>query len=149
MTHDVFKSTSFRVRTPDGTMNIIIMEGTDGQPFEVQPFIGKAGSSLAAWAAATCAMVSVALRNKIPLQTIINELADITSDGTARIGASGVCRSGPEGVYSALIQYRNDVREREFGAESASEQASPERVVLRGDAAVRTIPFSGEAASDR
>lgn len=141
MAHDVFKSMSFRVRTPDGNMTVIILEDENGQPFEVQAFIGKAGSSLAAWAAATCSMVSVALRSKVPLQVIINELADITSDGTARIGASGVCRSGPEGVYSALIQYRNDVREREL--ELTREVA--DRVDVRDNSPARSDFVSSEA----
>lgn len=142
MAHDVFKSVSFRVRTPDGTMNVIVMEDDNGNPFEIQAFIGKAGSSLAAWAAATCAMVSVALRNKVPLQTIINELADITSDGTARIGATGNCRSGPEGVYSALIQYRNDIRER-------TAEPTTERLVLRDNSSARADSFGSEAVGNR
>lgn len=140
---DTFRSYSYRVNTPDGTMNVFILEDSNDQPFEVQPFIGKAGSSLAAWAAACCGMVSLALRRKVPLQDIIDELADITSDGTARIGASTICRSGPEGIYSALIQYRNDVRERENARDAATE-----RVDLRNSTEVRNIPLSNEAVSN-
>lgn len=139
MAGDVYQSWSYRVKTPDGTMHVIIMEDSNGNAFEIQPFIGKAGSSLAAWAAATCAMVSLALRSKVALQDIINELADITSDGTARIGASVVCRSGPEGIYSALIQYRNEVRDRENQREAAT------GMELRDNSTPRSVPVSSEA----
>lgn len=129
---NTYASWSFRVLTPDGTMNVIVME-EDGEAFELQAFIGKAGSAVAAWCAACAAMVSLSLKNKIDLQVIINELADITSDGTARIGASTVCRSGPEGIYSALIQYRNTKKEEASVRESyRSNELSSVGEILKG-----------------
>lgn len=134
----LFKGYNFRVYTPDGTMFVDIMEDTDGQPIEVHAFIGKAGSAVAAWAAATCGMVSLGLRRGIPLQDIINELADITSDGTARIGNATDVRSGPEGVYSALINYRNAKREEANAAEA-------EGVDVRDSSSTRTLATNSEA----
>lgn len=132
MTHEIYKSATYRVHTPSGTMFINIMENANGDPFQIDVHIGKAGSELAAWAAATSGLISLALRNHTPLQTVISELADITSDGTARIGATSNCRSGPEGIYSALVLYRNDKLEEEYGS-----SAPDERVDIRDSATAR------------
>lgn len=105
-----YKSTTYRVYTPDGTMFVNIMEDEEANVKGILVNIGKAGSALSAWAQATATMVTLALSNGVPLQAIIDELKDITSDGHARIGASADARSGPEGIYSALIQFRNDKR---------------------------------------
>lgn len=106
---NMLRSTSYRVYTPSGTMFVNIME-EDAKIVGILVNIGKAGSELSAWAQALASMVTVALNNNVSLQTVIDELKDITSDGQARIGASSDARSGPEGIYSALIQYRNDKR---------------------------------------
>jgi len=106
----MLRSTSYRIYTPSGTMFVNIME-EDDKVKGILVNIGKSGSELSAWAQALASMVTVALNNGVSLQTVIDELKDITSDGQARIGASADARSGPEGIYSALIQYRNDKRD--------------------------------------
>ena len=105
-----YKSTTYRVYTPDGTMFVNIMEDESANVKGILVNIGKAGSALSAWAQATATMITLALEYGTSLQAVIDELKDITSDGHARIGAVTSTRSGPEGIYSALIQFRNDKR---------------------------------------
>lgn len=99
-----FKSIIARVRTPDGTLYATITEDADGNPFMVQFNIGKAGSQVVAWSQALAVTITMGLQNGIPLHKFIEELSGITSDRQARI-LGNTCRSGPEGVYMALLYY--------------------------------------------
>lgn len=101
---------SFRFRTPDGTAIIIIDEREDGQPQHIFYNIGKAGTSVSAWAHALARMTSFALQSK-SLQEVIDELADIASDRVIFSNGKSV-RSGPEALCFALMQYKNIVEGR-------------------------------------
>lgn len=99
-----YNSLIVRVRTPDGTLFATISENKEGEPFMVQFNIGKAGASVGAWSQALAATISMGLQAGIPIHKFIEELSGISSDRTARsLGSS--CRSGPEGVYMALLRY--------------------------------------------
>lgn len=102
-----YKSVVMKVRTPDGTVFVNVMENEDGKPFQVIVNIGKAGSAVAAWAQALGSMISIALQteDEKAFDKIITELSSITSSGTAR-SITSRCTSGPEGVWMALIRYR-------------------------------------------
>lgn len=102
---EFFKSEVIRVRTPDGTLFAIIMENDDGSPREVQLSFGKAGTALAAWAFSLAGLITMNLQAGMPLEKIIDVLGGITSDKSARIIGNN-CRSGPEGVWMALMRYR-------------------------------------------
>lgn len=106
----ILRSTTYRIYTPDGTMFVHIMEDDNNAVQGILVNIGKAGTRVSAWAQSVASIITLALSSGASLQTVIDELKDITSDGTPRIGSATTVRSGPEGIYSALIQYRNDKR---------------------------------------
>lgn len=100
---DAQPSTTIRVRTPDGTMFVHIMEQQEA-PRHVLINIGKSGHSLQAWADALARVVSLALRSGLTLQSIITEVSNITTErGTYSSGIN--VRSGPDGLAHALLQY--------------------------------------------
>ncbi len=101
---DLNTSVNCKVRTPDGTVFVNVVE-KDGEPDQVIINIGKAGAPIAAWAQALGAIVTAALQNGVPLEKILTELSSLTSSGTPRSLISPI-RSGPEGVYVGLMHYR-------------------------------------------
>lgn len=121
---EMFRSTISRVSTPDGTMFVIVAENNDGEPNHVTINIGKAGHALAAWAFALSAVITLGLQNGIKLEAFLTILSSITSDGNARALGSK-CRSGPEGVWMALMMYRKakfEDLEKVLGGDSDSEE---------------------------
>lgn len=102
-----------RIETPDGQMFVTIAEDVNGKPALVQVNIGKSGTALSAWANATAELISVCLQAGVPLDTLIEILSDITSDGRARIaiGDNVQIRSGPMGIWAALVRYRKNKKE--------------------------------------
>lgn len=95
---------TIRIRTPDGTLFVWVNE-KDNKIESVKLQIGKAGAAVAAWADAMAAMINLALSHGTTLDELIETLSNITSDRSARTIESN-CRSGPEGVWMALIRYR-------------------------------------------
>jgi hypothetical protein len=98
---------SFRVPSPDGPATVIISEMPSGP--HIQIFIGKAGTSVAAWSDALAAMTTFALQST-SLDEVINALADITTDRIAFRGDT-YSRSGPEALVIALRTYREILKE--------------------------------------
>lgn len=120
---ETYQSVQMKVRTPDGTMFVNIME-KDGQPFQVIINIGKAGSAVAAWAQALASMISAGLQAGVKFETFLTELSSITSSNLARTVHS-TCTSGPEGVWQAFVRYRNDrfkMLQEQLGAEGLLEE---------------------------
>lgn len=104
----VFNNLTFQVHSPDGLMFVSIMEDTEGKPCAIEIKVGKAGAPLRAWCHCLGRMVTMAFEKGATLSEIIEELSLQTSDGI-RITSNGMkCRSGPEGVYIALMEYRRD-----------------------------------------
>ncbi len=102
--NELMHSIVSRVRTPDGTIFVNVVE-KEGEPDSVFLTIGKAGGAVAAWAYALSSIITVALQNGVPLEKILTELSSITSSGTPRMLGTPI-RSGPEGVYVGLMHYR-------------------------------------------
>lgn len=107
----VYKSTTIKVKTPDGTLFVDVLEDTDGKPFKLLARIGKSGSITMAWVDAVAALASAMLETK-GLDHTISELYNIRSDrvvitGMVRNRAVEV-RSGPEGFAYALSVYKRD-----------------------------------------
>jgi hypothetical protein len=100
---------SYRWRTPDGDVTIFIVD--DIKP-SIQIFIGKCGSTVAAWAYALAEMTTFALENR-SLDEVIDKLSNISSD---RVTFSrGVqCKSTAEALAFSLLEYKraklNDAR---------------------------------------
>lgn len=95
-----------RVRTPDGTLFAIVVENADGSLNSVQFTIGKAGASVAAWANALAEVMTLSIQKGASLEELITVLSGITSQREAR-SLGSTCRSGPEGVWQALVRYKH------------------------------------------
>jgi ribonucleoside-diphosphate reductase alpha chain len=106
----IYKSVNYRIETPSGTMHVTIMENAEGNPCRVAINIGKAGTDLNAWAFALSEMISVLLESGLPYAKILEHLSSITSGERPRvaIGSNVSVRSGPEGLWVALMRYRKD-----------------------------------------
>ena len=107
-TKNKFEGESIRVPTPEGTLNVFILENEDGIPFEIQVIIGKSGSSLAAWANSTAALCSMLLQtNSVKINDLINILCGQNGDKERLTEHKEIVKSGPDGLALALLKYQN------------------------------------------
>jgi len=74
---EVLTGRTTKIKTGLGNLFITINE-SEGKPFEVFATIGKSGGSIMAKAEVTGRLVSLALRNDIPIEEIIKQLLDIS-----------------------------------------------------------------------
>lgn len=102
----IYKSVVSKVRSPDGTIFVNVMENYVGEPIGLIINIGKSGSAVAAWAQALGEIITLSLENGIKLEMILTKLSSITSSGSAR-SKDIVVNSGPEAVFIALLKYRS------------------------------------------
>jgi hypothetical protein len=115
---EVFKSMNVKIESPDGTMYVTVMENEHGVPFKIMVNIGKAGSSLNAWAAIVADFVSDTI-TRVGVNSAIAKLLNVSSDKVSytpdSVTNDGVTtiRSGPEAIAYALIKYRTE-RQREL-----------------------------------
>jgi len=105
---EVFNNLTFRVETPDGEMFVSVMEDKQEKICAIDIKIGKAGSSLGAWAHSFARLITMAIEHGVTVEELITELSSQTSD-RLRLNNNGVnVRSGVEGVYVALTEYKRD-----------------------------------------
>jgi len=98
-------SSSVKVTTPDGVIFVHIIDHPISKaPLKVELTIGKAGSSVQAWAQALSRMITLALKNGANIGSIIEEVSAITSDRIS-FSSNRAVRSGPDGIAQALIIY--------------------------------------------
>lgn len=102
-----FRSVNVRVPTPDGTMYVTIMENENRRPFQILINIGKAGTSVSAWADALSRIVSKLFETGVGVNEIIEEFSLMGTDKVARMDDGSQVHSGPEGVAVALMRYRS------------------------------------------
>jgi len=100
---EVLKSSTVKVSTPDGTMFFTILEN-NGKPVGVDIVMGKAGSSIQAWSKALSVLLTLALRNKVELSTIAEEISGITSDKLTYSNDRTV-RSVPDAITQSILLY--------------------------------------------
>jgi hypothetical protein len=93
--------------TPDGKATIIFVEEDKGKIYKIFFTIGKAGSSINAWAFALAEMVAVSIRSGRDLADIISDLSSITSSRAVYTTNGLACRSGPEALMIGLMRYRD------------------------------------------
>lgn len=105
---DKFDGITIQVPTPDGAMFVTIMEDVTSKPVGIQIHIGKAGGALAAWASALSRIMSLALDNGATINDLITELSSHTSDRRRETSKGESVRSGIEGIWTALMQYKRD-----------------------------------------
>jgi len=97
---DTLDSTTVKVPTGCGNLYITISEHNN-KPFEIFCVLGKSGKSTMAKAEVVGRMVSLALRHKIDLEEIINQLINI--DGGSPIAwKDTVIKSIPDAVAKIL-----------------------------------------------
>lgn len=104
---EVLPSVTIRVKTPDGTMFVNISE-RNRVPYRIDITIGKAGSAIQAWAAATSSLLTLAVRSGLNLHILIEELSNINSDKISSSLDGRIVRSGPDGIVQALYIYMHD-----------------------------------------
>lgn len=99
---EFFPMFSSRWRSPDGIVHVFI---TETNPITINITIGKAGSSVAAWAYGLSELVNLVLQNH-NIETVIERLQDITT-GQSTFNTNGVqVRSTVEAVAFALREYQ-------------------------------------------
>ena len=93
---------SFRWTTPDGVAFVFVTETT---PIQINVVIGKSGTSLAALVYALCEFINAMLHYKT-LDEVIDILQHITTSKSV-FNTNGLqCRSTPEAIAFALIEYK-------------------------------------------
>lgn len=105
---DKFDGITIQVPTPDGTMFVTILEDLAGKPMGVQIHIGKAGAPIAAWSNALARIISLALDKGADMNDLVSELSSQTSDKNRMSTRGEIVRSGVEGLWIALMQYKRD-----------------------------------------
>lgn len=93
-------STTTKIHTGYGNLYITITE-VDGKPFEVFCSIGKSGGSIMAKAEVTGRLVSLALRNGIPVKEVVDQLTDISGEQPMAT-SDGLVKSIPDAVGKVL-----------------------------------------------
>lgn len=106
-----YPSLNYRRRTPPGQIFVNIVEDEDRKyPIFINIIASKCGTEFAAYceSVARLASVIIELDPEYGIDTILQELSNITSDRSTQQGNGVVCRSGAEGIYLALSDYKHD-----------------------------------------
>lgn len=97
----VLSGVTKRIETPVGRAYITINFNGANKPFEVFANIGKAGSDVAAFTEAIARLISLALRNNIPVEEIIKQLEGIGGSMSVGFGLNRIT-SVPDAIAKAL-----------------------------------------------
>jgi len=110
-----FPNVTIRKKTPVGVLFVSIMEDPETKlPVQLIINSGKAGSEFAAFTDSIARLANVILSsNENGLDIILSELSNITTDRTARNSNGILVRSAAEGIYMALLDYKNE-KSKEF-----------------------------------
>lgn len=103
------RSDTMQVRTPDGTLFLTVVENPDKTLNSFHITIGKAGAPIAAWSSAVSALMTLAVDKGAQIEDLLVALSNLSSDRVT-YNSSGMCRSGPDGVWQGLMLYREGVR---------------------------------------
>lgn len=101
----VHNAVSIMCLTPDGTVTVIIEESDTDRPIAVHIYLGKAGSSLQAWAQSLSELISMMLGRGLGISHIIQCLSNQHSDKISRTESGVFIQSGPAGVAYCLHRY--------------------------------------------
>ncbi|EKD78558.1 MAG: hypothetical protein ACD_41C00323G0001, partial [uncultured bacterium] len=112
---------TYKIKTGYGTMFVTVNHDEDGQPFEVFATIGKAGGVFAEESEAICRLVSLALRARIPLQTVIEQVKGIRGPMPI-FGKNGMILSIPDAIGQVLSQHKLDLEAKQTPAQQAAER---------------------------
>jgi hypothetical protein len=98
-------SVTIKVATPDGKMFVIIVDDENGNPTRVIIAIGKAGSTLMAWAESISRLATRLFKNGSTVHEVVKELTGIRADRLTLHNGTEIT-SGPEGLAKALLIYQ-------------------------------------------
>lgn len=107
---DIKGSYSFKFTTPDGVATVFIVEKEQGIVEKIDYFVGKAGSSVSAWAFALVEFINFSIKKGMTLNEVTNTISNITSGRSVRSINGLDCRSGPEAIFLALMKYRGMIK---------------------------------------
>lgn len=91
--------------SPDGSMSVIFSE-EKGKVIQIQIFIGKAGSTLRAWATSFAEVMTLGLQRGVTVDDFYNVLVEQTSDKNVMLKPGYYIHSGPEAVAVAILKYK-------------------------------------------
>lgn len=94
-----------RVETPDGSLFVVVVEDTLGEPMEVHLSLGKTGTTIRAWTEAVQACITLLLKTGTRLEDIINLFTNVTTGKLVYHAGVFPIKSGPEGLAHALKIY--------------------------------------------
>lgn len=120
-----FANQTIRVVTPEGTMFVSIMTDDSEKPVAVDIIIGKAGTTIRAWAQSLARIMTVALEHGVTIENFIEELSSQHSSKSRRSTDKIDVYSGPEGVCVALLKFnriRHERRRRQYGVDDDDER---------------------------
>ena len=127
-----FPTITFQIPSPDGTAYVQILENPSGGIYRIIFQLGKAASSVNAWADALARMVTTSLNNGVDINTVLDELSNITTGKSVWVSGDMYCRSGPEALYIALLRYRNENLLAELSDTSEPTPRPPKLFPVRG-----------------
>jgi ribonucleoside-diphosphate reductase alpha chain len=134
---------TYKIKTGYGTMFVTVNHDEKGQPFEVFATIGKAGGVFAEESEAICRLVSLALRARIPLATVIEQIKGIRGPMPV-FGKGGMILSIPDAIGQVLSQH---IQELEAKQTPAQQQAEAEKEVVRMQAQTESLVEETAAAT--
>ncbi|MBN1968474.1 MAG: vitamin B12-dependent ribonucleotide reductase [Candidatus Delongbacteria bacterium] len=103
---DVIEGKTYKTTTGEGTMYVTV-NTIDGVPFEIFSSIGKAGGNSAAQSEAVSRLVSLALRSRISVEVIVDQLLGIGSPTPVWHNGEKIL-STPDAVAKILKRYIKD-----------------------------------------
>lgn len=114
---------TYKIKTGYGTMFVTVNHDEKGQPFEVFATIGKAGGVFAEESEAICRLVSLALRARLPINTVIEQIKGIRGPMPI-FGKNGMILSIPDAIAQVLTQHVQEVESKQTETQKAQQQAT-------------------------
>jgi hypothetical protein len=102
---EFYKHISIAVQTPAATMFVFVIEDNEGKPSKIMIEAGKCGSEIAAQSSVMAEMATKLLENEGGFEQLLTMLSSVTTSNS-RDNRGILVRSCPEGLYLALIKYR-------------------------------------------
>lgn len=101
-----YTNVTIAVQTPAASLFIEITEDDYGKPIKILINAGKCGSEMAAQASAMSALATLILEKEDGFNELLTHLSGITSSNTLTDRNGLKVRSVPEGLYLALVKYK-------------------------------------------
>lgn len=108
MEKDKFQSLTFRIKSPQGSVYVQIIEREHGKIEKIIVTVGKAGSVINALCGGVAELVTHMLKGGISITDIIITLSGITADKLHTTNGMDV-HSPIDAIVIALMQYRSSI----------------------------------------